>query len=190
MTSLWQSWMMYLLLDAALIQFTPVKAPRHNSKYSVIGFCRARRHAVRIRYPRENKAELTYPKSPRRFRLFCYVKILTSLLKLPSREMDAAHWHLRAYGRSFFSLATFTGRAVKSNKTPFLYLVFRQCSRDDNRTCSPVYTTGYRRSFTKNWHAHMHVPCRYTSSVVAHTQCGHRGPFIRNSLLQRSQNSG
>lgn len=29
-------------------------------------------------------------------------------------------------------------RVVKRNKTQFLYLVFRQCPRDDNETCRPV----------------------------------------------------
>lgn len=29
-------------------------------------------------------------------------------------------------------------RVVKCNKTQFLYVVFRQCPRDDNKTCRPL----------------------------------------------------
>lgn len=46
-------------------------------------------------------------------------------------------------------------RVVKSNKTPFLYLVFRQYPRGDKKTCSRYCRTGYRRPFTKNRHAHI-----------------------------------
>lgn len=135
-----------------LIRFTPVKAPRHNPKYSVIRFLQRADHAAWIRYPNENKVELTYPESPLRIRTFLLCKNFNSpslncCLERNGRHDELTPTFLRL---DFFPLSpllfdmshrySWIGRVVKSNKTPFLYLVFRQYSRNDNKTCRPADT--------------------------------------------------
>lgn len=55
-------------------------------------------HAAWIRYPTENKAELTYPDSGFQIRTFCYVKILKSP-SLKRSFIETTHWHLRIWAQ-------------------------------------------------------------------------------------------
>lgn len=60
---------------------------------------------------------------------------------------------------------------VKRNKTQFLYLLFRQCPRDDNETCSPVDTVYDRISLAiHKKHSHVRSTCIQDSSIVPHTR--------------------
>lgn len=65
------------------------------------------------------------------------------------------------------------GRAVKSNKTPFLYLLFRQCPRDDNETCTVnIVCVGpdIAGHSQKNGHAHVYTSFVTTRVVLYHTR--------------------